>query len=287
MDTLKVDSHQGSYSRVIGHLEVHVTDLIRQYQHPPVHVKPLPRPVAYEFQHAMAHVTYALMHCDKEGKIRQYRSAFEHLRRGLLDAWKVHTFKDSHLKTILKDNNKTSTLLKARLREYTETSAVSNPPASLGALPAIDWYRKLHTSSSTHCSPSTTNSCDCGKKFFELYHHWAQYELLLSAFMGTKDLTILESMLSAALNGFSVPQMETCLEQLQGILVFEILRKTPSSKLTIWLKTSPQRQERYEKAYKAKSNPRNSALRNFLPDLLDYYGIRESIYPFTPINSKQ
>lgn len=252
----------------------------------------LPRPVAYEFQHAMSHLCHGVRHVDMEGKWRQYRSAMEHLQRGLLDAWKLKVFESSFFRDLTtprgnspspvekaRARQSTGEIITARLREYEETDADARPPAVMAEHSALARYRQMVKSKGPgQSSPAGAISSPLVKDFFECFHDWAQYELILSVFMRGKDLTTLEEMINAALDGFNDTVLKTHVRQLQFRIVIEIMRKDADHGLTEWLQGSPDRREHSAASLAAVRCPDSPAHAVFLKDLLAFYNVR--LQPF-------
>ncbi|MDR3176929.1 MAG: hypothetical protein LBU06_10430 [Desulfovibrio sp.] len=240
----------------------------------------IPNPVAYELQHALAHLAHASTLLPQADKWAQYKKAIEHLERGLLDAWKL-LIKDNLLHSkCLKDADLLSELITCRLREYDEVVKFNS--ASEGKCVennhAVMHYEKLYSKLSKNSvipKYATTNNNKRNKypiskfnDFYKLFHEWAQCELILSALLWEKDMPTLEKMIAAVFNNFSIVDFEKCFGELYAKLCSEFMRIIDEKNdFKIWL-DNPLTKKRHLKAFQAieSGNYENEDIKHFLYD---------------------
>ncbi len=247
----------------------------------------LPRPVVYELQHAMSHLTSVHRHVDVQGKIGQYKKAIAHLERGILDAWKLFLFSDYRHADICSKKQQLADLFDCRLREYyavPQHGEYSESEAPIERNRAVDYYSNKFkgmvpelpgNGMKAHSTVGTLGDTD--KKFFEYFHQWAQYELIFTALLGKKDHNQLEQFMDAVFLGFSSEKMSDCVDSIQASIADEIMRDHEKYGLDKdWLGRDASARNRCEKAHKAlDAGEKNSpAIKRFLvEDLLPAYGV--------------
>ena len=201
----------------------------------------IPLPLAYELQHALTHLYFTSIAPDIIGIWHQYRLATEHLRRGILDGYKLYIFTDSFYSKELPQifgedgiQKKLAYFIETRQREFTDIENQSSSAADL-TFHALERYRTIvHSSHSTSITlPENINSQGgvANKElicYYKIFCKWSMHELALSAVTKIKDIGILEDLINSFFNGLSIKHLETSIKKIQcrfNIATIQLLKK--------------------------------------------------------------
>jgi len=253
--------------------------------------KPLPRPVAYELQHAVTHLTHSYLCGSAEDRWRQYGRAVEHLERGVLDAYKLLLFEPAQ-HAGLGLTQEFSELIQCRLSEYGETGNARIEPQIVIDNHAIRRYRSLYQKISpapaVRIIRSRPDNFPPEAKpghlaFFASIHEWGQCELVLSALIGNKSIPRLRDMMDAVFHNFSVHEMQTAMANLYRDIAHAALSGVARSLFAAWVQSDPVRFCRYDTARKAMLGQQSEqhAIKTFVQqDIFCFYKIR--LTPYQP-----
>ena len=252
----------------------------------------IPRPVAYEFQHAVTHLAHSYLCGSPQDRWRQYGSAIGHLERGVLDAYKILFFR-SDLHAGLGRTQDFAKLIRCRLSEYSETNNARMEPKLTRNNHAILRYRSLYQEilgpdTASHAPSSPVSFPSEARRehlaFFALIHEWGQCELILSAFTGDKNIPALRDMMNAVFHTFSIPMMQKAIANLYRNIAHAALAGVTRDLVVKRIESDPGSFGRYSAAQEAirARQPENSAIRLFVQqDIFVFFGIE--LTPYRPV----
>ncbi len=244
----------------------------------------IPRPVAYEFQHAIVHLAHSYLCSSIEGRWRQFGSAIGHLERGLLDAYKTLLFQ-ANCHNRLGETEHFGDLIRCRLSEYAETGNARIEEKIGRNNHAImrysTFYKKVIPAPKvnivTSCPQIISNeSGQATKQFFALIHEWGQCELILSAFMRDKHIPTLQAMMTAVLHNLSVAELESAINELYHDIAHAAMSGVNRSAFIKTISSDRDRYARYEKAKDVMLNLQRdyTAIKEFVKkDVFTHYKI--------------